>query len=218
MRFESSSPIRLGNAELGAITELFEATYRDADLEYLAKSRATFCYVAIAEDEAELVGFAFGDSQKRRLPRLAEPQSIALAGIACIVERMRRRGLFAKLAFGAMTAAGHLDPTTRFLFAGCMAHIATYRAMARMSPSVVPAPGKPIEAWHREIAQEVAELLDSQLDLETLVARGSGRPVGFPRIEYDTTPEEEVLFAPVDRSRGDSLLSICWVPDAPEGW
>ena len=197
---------------------LFEATYREADRRYLEKSLVTFRYVAIAECEEEVVGFSFGDSLQCALPRLPDPQSVALAGIACVASTMRKRGLFVSLASEAMQAGGGVRPGKRFLFAGRMAHALTYRTMARMSPSTVPAAEKASQPWHREMAVAIASLFGVEVDRETFVVRGSGAPVGFPRVVYETTPEEDALFAPVDRSRGDSLLSMCWIPDAPTGW
>ncbi len=209
---------RVGSRDLEALAGLFEATYRDADRRYLERSLATFRFVAIAECDDEVVGFSFGDSVQCPLPRLSDPQSVALAGIACVADTMRKRGLFVRLASEAMQAGGGVEPGRRFLFVGRMAHVVTYRTMARMSPSVVPAAGKTIEPWHREMAVALASLFGVDVDHETFVVRGSGTPVGFPRIAYEATPEEASLFAAVDRSRGDSLLSMCWIPDAPVGW
>jgi len=209
---------RVGSRDLAALGGLFEATYRDADKQYLEKSLATFRFVAIAECADDVVGFSFGDSLRCLLPRLSGPQSVALAGIACVADTMRKRGLFVRLASEAMQAGGGVDPGTRFLFVGRMAHVVTYRTMARMSPSVVPATGKALEPWHREMAVAVASLFGVEVDRETFVVRGSGTPVGFPRLAYEATPEEEALFTAVDRSRGDSLLSMCWIPDAPPDW
>ena len=43
-------------------------------------------------------------------------------------------------------------------------------------------------------------------------------PIGFPIMEMDVQPEEWDAFAQVDRAHGDSLLGLCWLPDAPDGW
>jgi hypothetical protein len=197
---------------------LFDANYASANFEYLEKSAATFGYVAIAEREREIVGFSFGDSVRSDLPGLDSTQSVALAGIACIDPSVRNRGLFFKLATEAMAAGGALDPAKPFLFAGRMAHAITYRAMAKAADTTVPAFGKPISDWHKRVGIRVAELLGSTVDPETFVVRGDGTPVGFPRVEYEATPEEQALFANVDRQHGDSLLSMCWLPSGPEGW
>jgi hypothetical protein len=58
----------------------------------------------------------------------------------------------------------------------------------------------------------------SGFDPDTFVCAGSGVPIGYPRIDMDVGPEEWDVFAPVNRERGDSLLGLCWIPDAPEGW
>jgi hypothetical protein len=208
----------LTERETAGLSRLFHATYRDADEAYLAKSGKTLRFVALAECGDALVGFSLGDSVQVNLPRMDEPQSVALAGIACIDESMRRRGLFVTLATEAMRAGGAIQADKRFLFTGRMAHVLTYRTMANMSSTTVPATDKPSSTWHREIAVEVASLFKSEIDPETFVVRGSGSPVGFPRIAFETSPEEDALFAQVDRERGDSLLSMCWIPDAPTDW
>jgi len=56
------------------------------------------------------------------------------------------------------------------------------------------------------------------LDPETLVVIGDGSPIGYPNIEYEVTEQEWLPFKAVNRDRGDSLLGITWIPDAPEGW
>ena len=208
----------LADAELAQLRALFEASYRDADPEYLDKSRATFRHLAVAEADGELQGFAFGDSVRSALPRMDGEQSVALAGMACIRPELRRQGLFMRLSTAAMVAGGGVDPAHPFLFAGRMAHVVTYRTMVRLSPSTVPAEGKPPGPWHREVAVAVARLLDAEVDPQTFVVPGSGRPIGFPRIEYTASAAEQALFAAVDRRRGDSLLSMCWLPRAPDNW
>lgn len=55
-------------------------------------------------------------------------------------------------------------------------------------------------------------------DPATFVCAGSGKAIGYPILDMDVEPEEWEVFAGVDRDRGDSLLGLCWVPDAPEGW
>lgn len=200
------------------MARLFDATYRDANHAYLDKSCKTLRYVAFAETGDTLVGFSFGDSVRAALPRMDGPQSIALAGIACIDETVRRRGLFIALSVEAVRAGGGIDPDRRFLFCGRMAHVITYRTMANASDTVVPAVGRTPSAWHGEVAREVAALYGVEVDPVTFVVRGSGVPVGFPRLQYEASQEELQLFARVDRRRGDSLLSMCWMPDAPAGW
>jgi hypothetical protein len=55
-------------------------------------------------------------------------------------------------------------------------------------------------------------------DSRTFVCIGSGEPIGHPKIEFVVEPHEWEVFKPVDRERGDALLSLAWIPDAPPGW
>ena len=141
-----------------------------------------------------------------------------MAGIACIAPDVRRQGLFQRLATSAMMAGGNVDYSKPFLFAGRMAHVITYRTMASKTTGAVPSTNNPLSVWHKDVAVEVAKLFKCEVNRDTLVVKGSGKPVGFPLISYDATPEEEKLFEHVDRARGDSLLSMCWIPSAPAGW
>jgi len=209
----------LSEDDLHGLRTLFHANYRDGDESYLERSCETFRFVGLAHDaDLKLVGFAFGDGRSAKLPGFEEDQAVALAGIACIDSSLRRQGLFQKLARAAMLSAP-MPPSDRFLFAGRMAHVITYRTLANLSPgTVVPDVSRPITAWHREVGASIAALLGSEVDPETLVTRGSGKPIGFPRVEYELTEGEAELFGDVDRNRGDALLAMCWVPTAPPGW
>ena len=86
------------------------------------------------------------------------------------------------------------------------------------SPAVIPKYGVPSSDWHKEVALRVAELYGVNLDPETMVVIGTGSPIGYPIIEYEVTEPEWLPFKAVNRDRGDSLLGITWMPDAPEGW
>lgn len=204
--------------EKDAIAELFQQTYDQADVSYLEKSAVTFRHLALAKVDGKLVGFCFGDSIFHPLPRMNGEQTIALAGIGCIDASQRRQGLFTKLMTQAMMAGGAIIPGQRMLFAGRMAHIITYNTMAHMSQSTIPSTTKPISDWHQEVGLVVAGILGSELNPENFVVQGSGKAVGYPKVKYQTSAEEDRLFAAVDREQGDSLLTMCWMPDAPHDW
>ena len=205
-------------ADLAGIKALFEANYDRANHAYLERSFTKLRHTAMAEVEGRMVGFAVGDGVRTELARCERLQGVALAGIACIAPQYRRQGMFTSLSLAAITASGAVHEDERVLFAGRMAHPITYRTMANHAASAVPRAGVELSAWHKEIGLQVAALFGVTVDLETFVVRGAGEPIGFPRLSYEPTPEEEQLFALVDRSRGDSLLAVSWTPTAPEGW
>jgi hypothetical protein len=71
----------------------------------------------------------------------------------------------------------------------------------------------------REVGQTVAEAYGVHgFDPETFVCIGSGRPIGYPNMVLGVDSHEWEIFEPVDRHRGDALLAIAWLPDAPAGW
>jgi hypothetical protein len=203
-------------ADHDVMQALFASNYRQANAAYLEKSFGVFGYAAIAAHRDMPAGFALGEMRVMDLPRLPR-QVVALAGICCVGPGFRRRGLFGALEGAAMRASG-VVPSGRFLSAGRMAHPASMRTMAR-NASVVPKPGVPVTPWQREVGRAIAAGYKTQtFDDETFVCVGSGTPIGYPIMEIEVEPEEWRVFEPVNRDRGDSLLGLCWQPDAPEGW
>ncbi len=195
---------------------LFRTAYRAADEAYLEASLGKLRFIATATSAGELAGFALGEMRILDLPRLPR-QPVALAGICCIAPRFRRLGLFRELELQAFRASG-IDPGPRVLSCGRMAHPASFRTMT-WSPTHVPKRGIPPTAWQREVGAAIARAYGAaHFDPETFVCAGSGAPIGYPVIDMAVEPEEWEVFAAVDRDRGDSLLGLCWVPDAPAGW
>ena len=208
----------LTSEDRSAVHGLFASNYRHANHTYLDKSFEALGHTALGESNGRLVGFAVGDAVRTGLPGFSEPQAVALAGLSCIDPAIRRQGFFKRLSWHAISAPNVIDFTQRFLFAGRMAHVVTYRTMASNTNNSIPRPGSPITDWQREVGVRVAGLFGSEIDPRTFVVRGPGRPIGSPEVEFDISPEDAALFAPVDRQRGDSLLAMAWMPDAPEGW
>ena len=202
---------------VAVVHELFDIAYRQANHAYLEKSFKTLRYLALATDGQTPAGFAMGDTVQTRLPRLDGLQTVVLGGICCIAPEFRRQGLFGHLEGLAMHQSGLFKPGVRTLSAGRMAHPASFHHMS-LNPTVIPKYGIVLSDWHREVGLRVAELYGAEIDPETLVVIGSGRPIGYPKMEIDVPEDEWRLFRAVNRDRGDSLLGISWAPDAPEGW
>jgi hypothetical protein len=195
---------------------LFDRCYRQADHAYLEKALGRLKYVSTATRAGALVGFALGEARVLDLPRLPG-QLTLLAGICCIAPEMRRRRLFGELERRSMLAAG-LQASGRILSCGRMAHPASLRVMQH-NAGVVPRRGVRPTPWQQAVGTAIADAYGvAGFDPETFVCRGSGTPIGYPILEVEATPEDWELFGPVDRDRGDSLLGISWMPDAPEGW
>ena len=80
-----------------------------------------------------------------------------------------------------------------------MAHPAAMRNMARLA-SVVPRPGVRPTPWQQEVGRVIADAYRVfDFDPETFVCIGEGRPIGYPRIEFDVQPQEWDAFAAVNR-------------------
>ena len=215
--FESLPTAELQSTAAASLHRVFAATYRDADHSYLDESVVQLDRVVIGRHEDEVVGFALGGWRLVDLPRLDVPQVVKLAGLACIDPAFRRRGLASRL--GELAVAGGDVPAEHALFGGRMAHPASYRqASARVG--AVPRPDRRPNAWQREVGAVVAGLLGVRdFDDETFVCRGRTRSIGEPVVDVEVGEEEWKVFAPVDRSRGETLLAIWWGGDpGPDGW
>jgi hypothetical protein len=164
------------------------------------------------------VAFALADARLAEMPGFEEPQSVLLAGIACVHDEYRRGGMFSMIAVGAARGSGLLERTGgRFLACGRMAHPVGFRSMKRLHKPL-PDGERMLSPWHLDVAAAVAKLYGVRLRGDSLVVAGSGRPIGYPRIEIEVDSEEWLPFADVDRDRGDSLLGLAWAPEAPAGW
>lgn len=203
--------------DLTAIHDLFDLNYSQANHEYLNQSFNKLRFVALAYDRKIPIGFALGDAVRTTLPKMIEPQCVVLAGICCISPEYRRQGLFSYLESKAIQESGVLEPNKRILACGRMAHPASFRIMTR-NPTVVPKSNVLPSEWQKEVGLRVAELYGVDLDPETFVVRGKGSPIGYPKMEINVDEDEWLLFQPVNRDFGDSLLGISWSPDAPQGW
>jgi hypothetical protein len=204
----------LSHADVQRMVALFARSYRDANCEYLRASMQHLTTAAVVFHAGELVAFSLAHSRRIDLPRL--PATVVrLAGLACVAHDFRRRRLMSTLS-GLVVGEGF--PGVPGLVCGRMAHPASFRGMTRL-PGAVPKLGMPPTAWQQEVGRVIADAYGAaQFDPRTFVCRGSGRPIGYPVIDVEATPEEWELFRPVNRARGDSLLGIAWLGDAPAGW
>lgn len=198
--------------------ELFDESYAQANHAYLMSSFKVMRWIALARDNGKLAGFAVADAVKVALPRFTEPQLVAMAGISCIGKNYRRGGLFGQLTIAAMAESEEWSNDQPFLFCGRMAHSVSYRAMADSANNAVPAANQKLTTWHSEMLLQLAKLYDVEVDPKTSRVIGKGVPIGYPRLEYESTIEEVLLFESIERDKGDSLLAMSWVPEAPVGW
>jgi hypothetical protein len=197
------------------VIDLFGRCYKDGDRGYLEQSFSKLGYLATARRGDELAGFAVGDMRILDLPRLPR-QPVALAGICCVDARFRRLGLFRALESRTFLAPG-VDWRPRLLSCGRMAHPVSFRTMLD-NPTHLPKRGVAPTPWQRDVAASIASAYGvADFDPATFVCRGRGTPMSAV-LDVDVAKEEWEVFAPVDRSRGDSLLGMIWIPDAPEGW
>jgi hypothetical protein len=203
-------------ADRQRIFDLFDQCYRQANHAYLEKSLTRLRHVAIALDGDVAAGFALADMRVIDLPRLPST-TVHLAGICCVADAYRRRGLFGRLEATAMARAA-VPVSVRALACGRMAHPASFRLM-RQNPSVVPKPGITPTPWQQDVGRAIANAYGVEdFDPTTFVCHGSGTPIGYPVIDIDAAPEEWEAFRPVNRDRGDSLLGMAWHGPPPEGW
>jgi hypothetical protein len=216
LEFDVVATSDLAESARARVVALFRASYRAADQAYLMRSLTQLRFIATATSAGTLAGFALGEMRIMDLPRLPQ-QAVALAGICCVDASLRRHGLFRELERRAFMAAGGTY-SPRVLNCGRVAHPASFRTMTG-NPTHVPKRQTRPTPWQQEVGAMIAQAYGVlRFDPETFVCVGRGTPVGYPNIDIDVRPEEWEVFAPVNRDRGDSLLGLCWLPDAPQGW
>ncbi|HUA11959.1 MAG TPA: hypothetical protein VMA83_08145 [Solirubrobacteraceae bacterium] len=210
-----------------ALHQLFDDTYERADHVYLDGAFEMFRFAALAVladgdvpgtrgKRERIVGFALGESRGVELPHLSL-HTVALAGLCCVDAAYRRDGLFRTLEMRAVTE-GMTPNRGRVLAAGRMAHPASFRVM-RHHAGALPRPGRTPSPVQQAVARAIADCYAvDDFDPVTFACRGRGHPIGTPRVAVEATEEEWELFENIDRDRGDSLLALCWMPDAPPGW
>lgn len=203
------------------IFAIFDASYRQANHEYLQLSLERIGLLALAVMNEMPAGYAISNFRWMDLPGFDEPQLVVLHGMRCVVPQYRHQGLFVRLnreieaeMRRQIVASGRIPD--RQLNCGRYGHAS--RAGGRADPSAVPRVGRAPTAWQQAVGRAVAEAYGSNLDPLTFVCVGSGTPIGYPNEEFDASEAERAAFAPVNRQRGDNLLVINWVPDSPPGW
>ena len=204
-------------AERQLLSELFDACFRNANQAHLQKLLGQLRTVSIALCDEKPAGFTMSDVRVMDLPRLPE-QVVMLGGLTCVIPEFHRRGLMMELG-----RRNVIDSTPqwreRALICGRYVHPAVFKRVVASSESGVPKPGVRPTAWQQEVGRAIADAYGvEEFDPETFVCRGSGRPIGYPIIDLQVEPEDWEVFRHVDRDRGDSLLGIVWIPDAPGGW
>ena len=216
MEFRTFASETLSAADRASVFDLFDECYRDANHAYLEKTLERLRYVTLAYDGERLVAFGTGEQRVADLPGLPQT-NMTLGGLSCVTVEYRRQGLVTEMGRRNMEGGDAL-PGQRRLASGRNAHPAAFRMFGR-NPSIVPKPGAPTTSWQHEIGQAVADIYGAErFDPETFVCVGSGKPIGYPVLDMETTPDEWDVFRAVNRDCGDTLLAIVWLPDAPAGW
>lgn len=216
IEFKTLPTDSLSDEERAVMFGLFDSCYRDANHAYLEDTIERLGFASIAFHDDVLVGFGLGDMRVMDLPRMSQA-AVVLGGLTCVAAEYRRQGMGTDLGRRNVVASarGRHD---RMLLCGRAAHAAGFRVLVR-NESAVPRRGVAPTRWQREVGQVIADAYGVvAFDPVTFACTGSGKPIGYPILEMDVEPEEWELFRPVDRDRGDSLLGMVWLPDAPPGW
>ncbi len=207
----------LTTADRQLLSGLFDASFRQANQTHLEKLLGRLRTVTVATCDQKPAGFTLSDVRSMDLPRLPE-QIVMLGGLACVAPEFQRRGLMVELARRNFTES---TPrwSERALFCVRYGHPAAFSAIVARNVSGVPRPAVRPTAWQQEVGKVIADAYgEERFDPETFVCKGAGTPIGYPIIDLKVEPLDWEVFRPVDRERGDSLLGIAWMPDAPPGW
>ncbi len=207
----------LTTADRRLLSEMFDASFRQANQAHLEKLLGQLRCVTVALRGEKPAGFTVSDVRIMDLPRLPE-QVVMLGGLACVAPEFQRRGVMIELA-----RRNFIESTPRWseraLFCVRYGHPAAFKAIVARNVSGVPRPGVRPTAWQQEVGRVIADAYGvERFDPETFACIGTGTPIGYPIIDLEVEPVDWEVFRPVDRTRGDSLLGIAWMPDAPPGW
>lgn len=216
MEFRTLPTGSLSDGDRAVMFGLFDSCYRQANRAYLEDTIERLGFASIAIHDGTPVGFGVGGVRLMDLPCLPQA-AVALGGLTCVVPEFRRQGLGIELGQRNIVASAN-GPYERTLLCGRSAHPAGYRIFLR-NESVVPRRGVPPTRLQQEVGQVIADAYGVvAFDPLTFACAGSGTPIGYPILDMDVEPEEWELFRLIDRDRGDSLLGMVWIPDAPPGW
>lgn len=211
----------IAEREHAAIFEVFDASYREANHEYLQRSIDRIGLLALGMVEGRGVAYAISHTRWMDLPGFEDAQVVALHGMRCVIPQYRHQGINGRLGDAlnaAMKAEIESDGRPHVGRLSCGRHGHASRAGAATNPLAVPRPGRTPTRWQQAVGLAIADAYGSTLDPETFVCIGSGTPIGYPNEEFEPTEAERAAYAAVDRARGDNLLVISWSPDAPSGW
>jgi GNAT superfamily N-acetyltransferase len=218
-RIEVREPAELTIEDRRLIAAIFDAAYAQANHRYLDASIERIGRIAFAVGEdGTPAAYAIGRPRWMRLAGFREPQLVWLHGMRATDPSYRHRGLSGALSRALSVAArGEIgEPPARELGCGRFGHASRQGQM--VEGNHVPWPGLVPTPWQQAVGLAVAEAYGSDLDPETFVCRGSGRPIGVPNVHFEATEQERAVFTPVQRERGDNLLVINWSPDPPPRW
>jgi hypothetical protein len=207
----------LTTADRRLLSELYDASFRHANQAHLRRLLRQLRTVSVALCDEKPAGFTMSDVRIMDLPRLPE-QIVMLGGLTCVVPEFHRRGLMMELGRRNL-----IESTPRWgqrtLICGRYVHPAVFGRVVGTSERGVPRRGVRPTAWQQEVGRVIADAYGVEdFDPETFVCRGPGTPIGYPIIDLQVEPQDWEVFRHVDRDRGDSLLGIVWMPDAPAGW
>lgn len=207
----------LGAAERRLLSELFDASFENADQVHLQALLKKLRTVSVAWCGDRAVGFTMSDVRIMDLPRLPE-QTVMLGALTCVLPEFHRQGVMMELGKRNLIESTQ-KWGQRTLICGRYLHPAVFRRVVGRSEAGVPRRGVRPTEWQQEVGRVIAEAYGVEdFNPETFVCRGHGTPIGHPIIDLQLDPQDWEVFQQVDRDRGDSLLGIAWMPDPPAGW
>lgn len=208
--------------ERSAVLGLFERSFGDADPRHLLPQFERMNEMLVMRDAEQLIGFGFSRTEQLSLPVLG-PTWIGSSGTVCVDPAYRRLGL----ADGAtMMTNVALRPDPSMLIFHFATPVTIHAALRNLD---APWPGRDVHEMEAAYAaptatqRAVGEFLAddagaSGYDADNWVLIGDGHPSGHAVEPDRLDPAYGRLFAPVDRTRGDTLLGPFWLVEPPEAW
>jgi hypothetical protein len=206
---ETKDTTALTDSELTEMADICADGPAGYDVGLLSKQREAWVLVTQARESGKLLGFAFCT-----LERIGGTPSV-LVGMASVKRTAKRDAVLKAIVNDQLRRAWLAFPDEDVLVGTCLVDPSGYAAFKGLE-DIVPRPGHKAtgeeRAWGRRLAKRFGA--EGRIDDRTFVVSGDGnRPcvLDYESLKPESvSPEIAAYFKPLDRKRGDFLISFGW--------
>lgn len=207
---ETKDCTALSDAEMAEMADLAADCASRYEIGLLSKQADEWVLVTLVRDGTKLKGYSFST-----LERIGGTPSVLL-GLACVARSSKRDTVLRQLMSECFRRALMAFPDEDVLIGSRLVDESGFEAF-RSLQGIVPRPGHKASgeerAWGRRLAKRFG-FDNGDYDDRNFVARGDGQfPLGLDHESLrpeQADPDVKALFDPVDRARGDALITFGW--------